>query len=108
MDHLANGISNGVRPEISKWGSEFCKEFVLRSLRCIPETVNRKGEKASMQLPSKDELFGYYQSVSSKVKQYVRNLTPLEQKVMDATSNEPWGPHGTVMAGRLPFSSSAT
>ena len=52
-----------------------------------------------MQLPSKDDLFGYYQTVSSKVKQYVRNLTPLEQKVMDATSNEPWGPHGTVMSG---------
>lgn len=55
-----------------------------------------------MQLPSRDDLFNYYQAASSKVKQYVRNITPLEQKVMDATSNEKWGPHGTVMAGVLP------
>ena len=48
----------------------------------------------------RDELFNYYQAASSKVKQYVRNITPLEQKVMDATSNEKWGPHGTAMAGK--------
>lgn len=52
-----------------------------------------------MQLPSKSDLFSVYQQVSSKVKQYAKNLTPLEVKVEDATSNEPWGPHGTVMAG---------
>ena len=27
------------------------------------------------------------------------NLTDLEVKVEEATNNEPWGPHGTVMAG---------
>ena len=27
------------------------------------------------------------------------NLTDLEVKVEEATSNEPWGPHGSVMAG---------
>jgi len=27
------------------------------------------------------------------------NLTDLEVKVEEATDNEPWGPHGSVMAG---------
>lgn len=37
------------------------------------------------------------------MKQYAKNLTPLEVKVEDATSNEPWGPHGTVMSGEEKF-----
>ena len=52
-----------------------------------------------MQLPSKNDLFSVYQQVSSKVKQYAKNLSPIELKVEEATSNEPWGPHGTAMAG---------
>ena len=54
-----------------------------------------------MQLPSKNDLFSVYQQVSSKVKQYAKNLTPMELKVEEATSNEPWGPHGTTMAGMV-------
>ena len=57
-----------------------------------------------MQLPSKNDLFSVYQQVSSKVKQYAKNLSPMELKVEEATSNEPWGPHGTVMAGESPKS----
>lgn len=40
-----------------------------------------------------------FKSVSNKVKQYTLNLSDLELKVEDATSNEVWGPHGTVMSG---------
>lgn len=36
-------------------------------------------------------------SVTNKVKQYTLNLSDLELKVEDATSNETWGPHGSVM-----------
>ena len=53
-----------------------------------------------MQLPRKNDLFSVYQQVSSKVKQYAKNLTPIELRVEEATSNEPWGPHGTAMAGQ--------
>lgn len=38
-------------------------------------------------------------SVTNKVKQYTLNLSDLELKVEDATSNETWGPHGSVMTG---------
>jgi hypothetical protein len=52
-------------------------------------------------LPSKNDLFSAYQTVSNKVKQYAKNLSPLEVKVEEATSNEPWGPHGSIMAGAV-------
>lgn len=55
-----------------------------------------------MQMPSKDDLYGMYQNLSSRVKQYVQNMTPLELKVAEATNSDPWGPHGTVMAGETP------
>jgi epsin len=35
----------------------------------------------------------------AQVKQMALNLTDLEVKVEEATNNEPWGPHGSVMAG---------
>lgn len=35
------------------------------------------------------------------MKQYAKNLSVIELKVEEATSNEPWGPHGTAMAGKL-------
>ncbi len=54
-----------------------------------------------MQLPSKSDLLSAYQTVSNRVKQYAKNLSPLEIKVEEATSNEPWGPHGSIMAGDL-------
>jgi epsin len=41
-------------------------------------------------------------SVSNKVKQYALNLSEIEIKVEEATNNEPWGPHGTVMQGKEP------
>ncbi|GAB4817376.1 hypothetical protein N2152v2_004422 [Parachlorella kessleri] len=49
-----------------------------------------------------DKLSGYdwgsmLKSVTNKVKQYTLNLSVLELKVEDATSNETWGPHGSVM-----------
>ena len=50
-------------------------------------------------LPSKDDVISMYNKVSNRVKQYALNMTPLELKVDDATSGEPWGPHGTTMAG---------
>ena len=37
----------------------------------------------------------------NKAKQYALNLTDIEIKVEQATNNDPWGPHGTVMGGRL-------
>ena len=39
-------------------------------------------------------------TVSNKVKQYALNLSEIEIKVEEATNNEPWGPHGTVMQGK--------
>ena len=38
-------------------------------------------------------------SMLAQVKQMALNLTDLEVKVEEATNNEPWGPHGSVMAG---------
>lgn len=40
-----------------------------------------------------------FQSVASKVKAAYLNVTDTELKVLDATNEEPWGPHGSVMAG---------
>jgi hypothetical protein len=42
---------------------------------------------------------GMLKKATNKVKQYTLNLTDLELKVEDATSNETWGPHGSVMSG---------
>ena len=50
-------------------------------------------------IPSKDDVISMYNKVSNRVKQYALNMTPLELKVDEATSGEPWGPHGTTMAG---------
>lgn len=44
---------------------------------------------------------GLYKSAKNSVKKYSLNLTDLEVKVEDATSNETWGPHGSVMTGAL-------
>ena len=49
----------------------------------------------------KTEAGGYLMSLTTKVKQMALNLTDLEVKVEEATNNEPWGPHGSVMAGTL-------
>lgn len=51
-----------------------------------------------------DKLGGYdwrgmLKKAQDKVKQYTLNLTDLELKVEDATSNETWGPHGSTMTG---------
>jgi len=46
----------------------------------------------------KTEAGGYLMSLTTKVKQMALNLTDLEVKVEEATNNEPWGPHGSVMA----------
>lgn len=50
-------------------------------------------------LPKKEDVLAMYNKVSNRVKQYALNMTPLEIKVDEATNNEPWGPHGTAMAG---------
>lgn len=47
----------------------------------------------------KTEAGGYLMSLTTKVKQMALNLTDLEVKVEEATNNEPWGPHGSAMAG---------
>ena len=44
---------------------------------------------------------GLYKSAKNSVKKYSLNLTDLEVKVEDATSNETWGPHGSVMTGAI-------
>ena len=48
---------------------------------------------------TKQDAYAMYKTVVNKAKQMALNLTPLELKVEDATSNEPWGPHGTAMSG---------
>ena len=42
---------------------------------------------------------GLVKSATQKVKKYTLNLTDLELKVEDATSNEVWGPHGSTCTG---------
>ncbi len=54
-----------------------------------------------MQSLSKADYSGYLKGITNKVKQYALNLSEIELKVEEATNNEPWGPHGTVMAGEL-------
>eukprot|EP00882_Tetradesmus_deserticola_P033933 GHRQ01038806.1.p2 GENE.GHRQ01038806.1~~GHRQ01038806.1.p2 ORF type:complete len:103 (+),score=21.95 GHRQ01038806.1:432-740(+) len=36
---------------------------------------------------------------ADKAKAYVNNVSELEMKVLEATNHEPWGPHGSAMAG---------
>lgn len=36
---------------------------------------------------------------ADKAKQYAEGLSPMEMKVADATNDDKWGPHGSVMAG---------
>jgi ENTH domain len=65
-------------------------------------SVRRCAEPVNMNNFSGAEALGYLKSLSTKVKQMALNLTDLEVKVEEATNNDPWGPHGTVMAGRNP------
>ncbi|DBA94846.1 hypothetical protein WJX77_004293 [Trebouxia sp. C0004] len=44
-----------------------------------------------------DTALGYMKALGNKAKQYALNLTDIEIKVEQATNNDPWGPHGTVM-----------
>ncbi|KAL0041417.1 hypothetical protein WJX79_002521 [Trebouxia sp. C0005] len=44
-----------------------------------------------------DTALGYMKAWGNKAKQYALNLTDIEIKVEQATNNDPWGPHGTVM-----------
>jgi epsin len=36
--------------------------------------------------------------IKREVNKKVLKVPEIEQKVLDATSNEPWGPHGSLMA----------
>lgn len=49
------------------------------------------------------EAGGYLKTLSTKVKQMALNLTDIEVKVEEATNNEPWGPHGSAMAGEASY-----
>ena len=51
-----------------------------------------------------DTALGYMKAWGNKAKQYALNLTDIEIKVEQATNNDPWGPHGTVMGGNMSFS----
>lgn len=53
----------------------------------------------AIQSSGASEALTYLKGIGNKVKQMALNLSEIEVKVEDATSNEPWGPHGTVMAG---------
>ena len=47
------------------------------------------------------EAFTYLKGLGNKVKQMALQLTEVEIKVEDATNNQPWGPHGKDMAGKI-------
>lgn len=49
----------------------------------------------------KSDALNLAKSAVSKVKQYALNLSEIELKVEEATNNDAWGPHGSVMAGEL-------
>ena len=53
----------------------------------------------AIQSAGASEALTYLKGIGNKVKQMALNLSEIEVKVEDATNNEPWGPHGTVMAG---------
>jgi len=55
-------------------------------------------QKANMSSTA-DTALGYMKAWGNKAKQYALNLTDIEIKVEQATNNDPWGPHGTVMGG---------
>lgn len=39
-----------------------------------------------------------------RARQIAEGLNELEMKVEEATNNDKWGPHGTLMSGAAPFS----
>ena len=51
---------------------------------------------------TQDKAYGMFKSLANRAKQYAMNLSDIELKVEDATSNEAWGPTGTQMSGK-PF-----
>jgi hypothetical protein len=53
----------------------------------------------AIQSSGASEALTYLKGIGNKVKQMALNLSEIEVKVEDATNNDPWGPHGTVMAG---------
>eukprot|EP00191_Tetraselmis_sp_GSL018_P001583 CAMPEP_0177603096 /NCGR_PEP_ID=MMETSP0419_2-20121207/15301_1 /TAXON_ID=582737 /ORGANISM="Tetraselmis sp., Strain GSL018" /LENGTH=278 /DNA_ID=CAMNT_0019096787 /DNA_START=240 /DNA_END=1073 /DNA_ORIENTATION=- len=44
------------------------------------------------------DAYGMLKNVKKTLKQVALNLSEVEVKVEEATSNEPWGPHGTIMS----------
>ncbi|KAK9835022.1 hypothetical protein WJX81_005031 [Elliptochloris bilobata] len=52
----------------------------------------------AIQSSGASEALTYLKGITNKVKQYALQLSEVEVKVEDATNNDPWGPHGTVMA----------
>jgi len=61
--------------------------------------VRVRHQKANMSSTA-DTALGYMKAWGNKAKQYALNLTDIEIKVEQATNNDPWGPHGTVMGGK--------
>lgn len=60
--------------------------------------INSLKQEVSRYIPeaAKTQLKTYV----DKAKAYVNNMTELEQKVLEATNHEPWGPHGQAMQGK--------
>ncbi|KAK9816519.1 hypothetical protein WJX72_001430 [[Myrmecia] bisecta] len=48
-------------------------------------------------MATKADALAMLKGLGNKVKQMALNLTEIELKVEQATNNDPWGPHGTVM-----------
>ena len=46
--------------------------------------------------------------IKTKIKKVALNMSDIEIKVEEATNNEPWGPHGTAMAGMHACDSSSS
>lgn len=65
------------------------------------EQVTRTEKRGRMSNYVGDAM-GMFNKVKKVVQQVALNLSETEIKVEEATSNEPWGPHGTVMTGTLP------
>ncbi len=71
---------------------------MLRLTAKLIVLVRARHQKANMQSTA-DTALGYMKAWGNKAKQYALNLTDIEIKVEQATNNDPWGPHGTVMGG---------
>lgn len=81
----------------------YCSRHICASPRCARLTAHRMH---TFVLHLATNLHGLQHTrtipprgITTKIKKVALNMSDIEIKVEEATNNEPWGPHGTAMAG---------